>query len=128
MKRPINRPEETIHRALAAFLDTALPSDSYWFSVPNQRGTRKRFEMGILQALGVKSGVPDIIILVRGQFIGLEVKAPKGTLNDNQKAASDRIFKSGGLYSVVRSPEEAERYLRSAGVQLRASILPREAA
>lgn len=118
----MNRPEEITHRAIASFLTVALPSDSYWFSVPNQRGTRKRFEMGILKALGVKSGVPDIVILARGQFIGLEVKAPKGSIQDSQKAASDAIFKAGGLYSVVRSVDDAERFLRSAGVQLRVAV------
>lgn len=119
----MNRPEETVQKAIVRFLGIALPGDSFLFATTNQRGTRKRFEMGILKAMGARAGVPDLCLLHRGRFIGIEVKAEKGRLSENQANASDAIVKAGGLYSVVRSVEEAERYLRSVGVALRATVL-----
>jgi hypothetical protein len=105
------------------FLGTALPPDSFMFAVTNQRGTRRKFEMGVLKAMGARAGVPDLVILHRGRFIGLEVKAEKGKLSDRQADCADAIVNAGGFFSVVRSVEEAERCLRAWGVILRATVL-----
>ena len=120
----MNRPEEQIQRAVVRFLGHALPTDAYCFAVPNQRGTRKKFEMGILKALGVRAGVPDIVILWAGKFIGLEVKAPGGRLSEHQEAARTAIVRACGIYEVVRSVEEVERFLLKWQVPLRATVLP----
>lgn len=118
----MKRPEETIHRAVAAYLKVALPGACYWTSIPNQRGTRKRFEMGILKALGVKAGAPDIILCWDGRFIGIELKAPGGKLSDNQESTSDSITLAGGVYTVARSVDDVDGFLRIIGVPLRASL------
>jgi hypothetical protein len=123
MASKIKRPEEQLQRTIVLFLSTALPPDSYMFATTGQRGTRKRFEMGILKAMGARPGVPDLIVLHRGRFMGLEVKAEKGRLSDNQADAADAIVNAGGFYSVVRSVEEVERCLRGWGVILRATVL-----
>jgi hypothetical protein len=102
----VQRAEEQIQRAIVQFLDKALPPDSFAFAVANQRGTRRRFEMGILKAMGVRPGCPDLVILHRGRFIGLEVKAEKGKLSDRQADCADAIVNAGGFFSVVRSVEE----------------------
>lgn len=117
------RPEEALQKAIVRFLGIALPPDSYMFATTNQRGTRKKFEMGILKAMGARAGVPDLIILHRGKFFGLEVKAEKGRLSDRQASAADLIVAAGGYFSVVRSVEEVERCLRAWGVILRATVL-----
>lgn len=118
----MNRPEEANHRAIAAYLRAAAPSSFYWTSVAHQRGTRKRFEMGILKALGVRSGCPDIVACHNGRFIGIEIKAPKGRLSENQEATSDAITLAGGLYAVVRSVDEVDAFLRMIGVPMRGRI------
>lgn len=123
-----NRPEETLQRAIVGFLGIALPPDSYMFAVTNQRGTRRKFEMGILKAMGARAGVPDLVIIHRGRFFGIEVKAEKGCLSDHQATAADDIVRAGGFYSVVRSVEEVERCLRGWGVILRATVIPLEVA
>lgn len=120
-RRVSARPEEQIQKAIVQYLNVALPADSYFFATTNQRGTRKRFEMGILKAMGARAGVPDLVILCRGRFIGLEVKAPKGSLSDHQANAADAIVNAGGLYSVVRSIDDVERILRGWGIVLKAA-------
>jgi hypothetical protein len=41
------------------FLGTALPPDSFMFAVTNQRGTRRKFEMGVLKARSHRRNPPD---------------------------------------------------------------------
>lgn len=120
------RGEDHIQSAIVRFLDRALPGDSYFAAIPN--GFRKtRAGAGIAKATGLRAGAPDLFIVTRGLFIGLEVKTAKGRLQDSQKDAADRIVQAGGLWSVVRSVEDVERFLRASGVALRASVLPQEA-
>lgn len=118
------RPEEQLQKAIVQFLGIALPPDAYLFATTNQRGTRKKFEMGILKAMGARAGVPDLCLIHRGRFFGLEVKAEKGRLSEHQADAADKIVEAGGHYSVVRSVEEVERCLRGWGVILRATVIP----
>lgn len=123
-RRGLHRPEEQIHRAIVQFLGMALPGDAFMFAIPSQRGTRKRFEMGILKALGVRPGCPDLVVLHRGKFLGLEVKSHTGRISDHQADVADKIVQAGGYYSVVKSVEEVERCLRGWGVILRATVIP----
>ena len=59
-------------------------------------------------------GLPDIIILYRARFIGLEVKS-KGywKYTDDQQAMKEKIRDNGGFYEVVISLEEAQLALKN---------------
>ncbi len=52
-------------------------------------------------------GLPDIIILHNGDFLGLEVKRPGGVMRVEQEEFGKNIQKSGGYYAVVRHLDEA---------------------
>lgn len=52
------------------------------------------------------NGVPDIILIHKGQFIGLEVKQPKGKQSDNQKIFENNCKKAGGQYHIVTSLDD----------------------
>jgi hypothetical protein len=115
----VRRPEEQLHRSVAQLLRTAAP-ELLWWSTPNQRGTRKRWEMGVLYALGVKSGVPDICIVLPGGQLGcIELKAKGGALTDSQKAFGQHLKMSGGLWACCRSLDEVIITLEAWGVPLR---------
>lgn len=51
-------------------------------------------------------GAPDIICVVRGQFIGIEVKDAKGKQNENQVDFQKRLEAAGGVYIVARSLDD----------------------
>lgn len=51
-------------------------------------------------------GVPDIIVIKDGKFIGLEVKQPKGKLGESQVEFFRRCTLAGGEYYVVTSVDE----------------------
>lgn len=64
---------------------------------------------------GTSPGCPDIIAIIRGQFVGIEVKTPKGKLSDVQKSFHENIIESGGIVMVVHSVEELESDLQELG-------------
>src|SRR3990167_5156805 len=49
------------------------------------------------------NGLPDIIIIKNGIFIGLEVKRPKARQSDAQVTFQNNLEKNGGQYYVVHS-------------------------
>ena len=55
------------------------------FSVPNE-GQRKVWFLNKLVRMGLKSGVPDLILeFPRGRMVYLEIKAKKGKLSETQQ-------------------------------------------
>jgi hypothetical protein len=62
---------------------------------------------------GLGVGSPDLVLVVAGRFLGLEVKRPKtaehgaGQLSPKQKAWRDKAQRAGVVYRRVRSVEEA---------------------
>jgi hypothetical protein len=94
--------EHDVQCAICDYLD--LIHICYW-AVPNG-GKRSKSEASRMQKSGVKSGVPDLTVLYRGKYFGLEVKrpktlAPKGRLSKNQKIMIERIETAGGEVKIV---------------------------
>lgn len=117
--------EEDEQRTLAQWLDL---HGITWFHVPNQRGTRKRYEMGILWALGVKAGVPDAMILdppprrpeVRG--VAIELKRRKGgRLSTHQQRWIQRLRELGWIAEVCEGADAAIDLLERLGYGKRRS-------
>lgn len=55
-----------------------------------------------------KKGVPDIIVIWRGYFVGLEVKQKGKYLSKDQKEFRDGVIDAGGEYHLVRSIEDVQ--------------------
>lgn len=53
-----------------------------------------------------KKGVPDIIVIHKGKFIGLEVKRPTAQLRPDQAKFSLEVAQNGGYYYKVTSVED----------------------
>jgi VRR-NUC domain. len=51
----------------------------------------------------LKKGVPDIILVFKGQFIGLEVKRQGGKQSEYQLEFEKEVKENGGKYHVVSS-------------------------
>lgn len=58
-----------------------------------------------------KKGIPDIWVIKDGKTIGLEVKAPKGTQQKEQKDIEERFKRNGAEYYIVRSVDEVKKIL-----------------
>ena len=55
-----------------------------------------------------KLGMPDIVCVVNGTFVGLEVKRLKGVQSEGQKAFQRDVTLAGGKYYVVRSIDDVQ--------------------
>ena len=60
---------------------------------------------------GLAPGSCDLIGLVQGRFFALEVKSERGKCTPEQIAFIDLINKNGGFARVVRTIDEAIRYV-----------------
>lgn len=54
-------------------------------------------------------GMPDIVCVIRGQFIGIEVKSPEGRQRADQRDWQTKIETAGGTYILVRSWDEVAK-------------------
>jgi hypothetical protein len=51
-------------------------------------------------------GSPDIVCVVNGQYVGIEVKAPRGRQSENQKEFQRQLEAAGGRYLLVYSLDD----------------------
>ncbi len=75
------------------------------------------------------AGIPDLIGCVEGLFFGFEVKLPdekRSKTSDIQDETIADIEAAGGVARVVRSPEDALRYIAAAISDRNASGTPRK--
>ena len=63
-------------------------------------------------------GVPDILLILDGRFIGIEVKTPKGRQSPDQILFQRRCERHGGLYILARSVDDTKKALLDAGLLL----------
>lgn len=116
---PKARPEEAIQKQVAEYLDWALPAGYRWLHIPNQRGTRSRWENQLLKAMGVKAGAADVLIFTpHGRFVWIELKAPKGILSEEQKDWRDWCRSIGAPWFLCRSLDDMIEALESLQIRI----------
>ena len=111
----MKRPEQQIHKAVVSHLNwRAMPG--VFFFHPANGGFRSKTEAAIFKGLGVKSGVPDLIIFYKAQIFGLELKASYGRLSPSQRLCMDAMELAGARVSIAHSLDEALITLECWGV------------
>jgi len=61
---------------------------------------------GVYRAGVQKKGVPDIIGIINGRFIGIEVKIGKDRQSADQKLVEKEINAAGGVYFIAKSYDD----------------------
>ena len=69
-----------------------------------QRILRRNGSEGFLR--NGKAGSPDLLLCVRGRFVGVECKRPGNRQSESQREAQEAIVRAGGLYWLVYSFDE----------------------
>ena len=109
MKR--NRPEQQIQKAVLEHLAWRGVPGLWWCHVPNG-GYRTAIEAAIFKGLGLIPGVPDLLLVYRGQLYALELKAEGGRLSPNtQIATHERMRAAGVVVGVAYGIDEALAWL-----------------
>lgn len=57
------------------------------------------------------TGIPDILCIIKGQFVGIEVKSEKGIQTDNQKHFQNEVERAGGIYILAKSIDDVQNVL-----------------
>lgn len=140
----MNRPEEQLHRTCVAYLRAALPKPwLVWHSANG--GGRSKAEAGILKAMGVLAGMPDLFVMGPRQaqtpdgivgyttprLIAIEFKAPpkrlrtggpskaRPRLSPAQLARQADLGACGVPYLVIDDLADMVQALRALHVPLR---------
>lgn len=101
----VTKPSDPLEKDIQKAICTALSAAGYLFWRSNNatsykgKATNKAF---------TPDGIPDITIIHKGMFIGLEVKRPHAALRPSQVVMRDRIGLNGGYYYVVTSAKDLE--------------------
>lgn len=109
--------EHQIQKAIAQYLNM---KGLCWWAVPN--GGRRNISVAKkLKAEGVMSGIPDITLIYKGKYYGIEVKkpktsTPKGILSINQKTRIAQIERSGGVVGLAYSVLDVVKLLEIWGI------------
>lgn len=110
------RPEEQLQRAVVQLLAIYEARGLLAFChVPNG-GWRSKAEAGAFVALGVRRGVPDLLVWALGGCFGIELKSATGRLSAEQIAWRNTLASLGHRVYVCRSLDEVEAVLRIEGV------------
>jgi hypothetical protein len=130
----MNRPEESLHRAAVQWLTATLPAPWWFAHVPNG-GARSKAEAGILKAMGVQAGMPDLLLFGPSRVIAVELKAPprrlasgklsaaKPAVSEAQRACIAKLSACGVPVLIIRDLAALETALRGLGVQLKGRSL-----
>jgi len=113
-------PEESLHRAVACFLNVALVDDAFWTTIPAGGGGRVRG--AILKAMGYRRGTPDILIVWQGKAYWIELKAKNGRVSGAQWEVRKALARAGSHVGFAYSADEVESLLRCWGIPLRATM------
>lgn len=57
-------------------------------------------------------GLPDIIAVIRGRFVAIEVKAGRDKQSEYQRARQFEIEKAGGAYLIVRDTNDILQFMQ----------------
>jgi hypothetical protein len=112
--------EQSLQTAVASYLGWALPEYAAWFStIPSGGGGLLRGK--ILKGMGLKAGVPDILIISDGRPYFIELKTARGTLSASQKETIRRLREAGAQVQICRSLEDVRDVIVNVwGIPLRA--------
>ncbi len=101
--------EQQLHRACAEYLAWALKPPAWFTTFPSGGGGKTRG--AILHGLGLKPGVPDLLIVSHGVAYWVELKTPRGKLSADQVICHLDLLDAGCLIAVIRSVDELQRVL-----------------
>ena len=106
----VRRPEQALHKPVADLLSAILIPPTWFSTFPSGGGGKVRGS--ILKGLGLKAGVPDLLIVHEGRAYWIELKAPKtGRLSEAQKVTQPALRAAGSPVANLRTIDEVLRWL-----------------
>lgn len=128
--RPRRAPEQDLQKAVAQFLTLVLTDpQTFWTAFPAGGGGKARG--GQLKAMGLKAGVPDVLVIDRARVLWIELKTDaddvagtlRGKLSQAQKGTQEALRMAGCWVITCRSVAEVENVLRSFKVPMTGRVM-----
>lgn len=115
----LKKSEDDLQADVAAFLEYALPSGCIFHHSPNE-GRRHVSYLNRLKKMGTKYGWPDLELFCPAnctssgynEAIFIELKGPKGRMNENQRRMRDQIIEAGFAWALCKSIEDVYLFLK----------------
>jgi hypothetical protein len=104
------RPEDAIHRVLLQHLRLRAPRDCFFTHFP-AGGARPPVEAAIMKGLGVRAGVPDLLIVHEGTLYGLELKADGRKSTALQEETQEALRRAGAVVATAVGLDAALKQL-----------------
>jgi hypothetical protein len=122
-RRESRRQEWSEQTKLAALLAKYLdPESTFWTSLENKPISRVS---GMFQKRrGVRSGLPDVLVISRGKSIFVELKSRRGVASKAQKQIRLEMLPVGATWWMARSARAAMMALHLSGVVFRRKWKP----
>lgn len=114
-RQPSRMSEQAIQRAVFDHIKRRGERDVYAFHCPNG-GARKRIEAAIFKGIGVRPGIPDVIIIHAAKLYALELKTEAGKLSFAQVTAQAEMRAAGCVTATTYGEDAAIRQLESWGI------------
>lgn len=90
------------------------------FSVPNEAIQKMAWkQISTFKAMGLKSGVSDVIVLIPNKVLFVEFKAAKGVQTAKQKDFQQAVETLGFDYHICRSLEEFKKIIENNTYKIR---------
>lgn len=119
-------PEHALQVQVAQFLAVALRAPTTWTGLDAGAGKMTRASAGRRKARGVRAGWPDLLVMHpapegKGTLvIGIELKAPKGSMSEAQDDMMHSFFRAGAWYVTAKSLDAVVKALEFCKVPLHA--------
>jgi hypothetical protein len=128
-KREGDKYEDDLHVRVAKYLDHVTPSDCVWWHTPNGARydpAKAASTASLLAMMGLRRGIPDILLLYRGTLFGCELKSLTGRATADQASVADDMNRAGAciadpLRRPVRTIEDMEVLLMEWRIPLKFS-------
>lgn len=104
--KPLSRKPLSEHQIQALILDWLKLKGIFHYR-QNSGGMKKGKHF---LKFGAK-GAPDIVCVVKGQYVGIEVKGPKGSMTLGQVFFGHQLTCAGGLYLIASTLEDVTKVL-----------------
>lgn len=111
--------EQGLHAAVARFLDWCLLPPAVWTTFPAGWYRLDKAAAGRLKHVGLKPGMPDILIWHGGHCYGVELKTAQGKLTMLQSDMHARLAKAGVKIIISRRLSDVIALLRDENIPFR---------
>lgn len=107
LKKRKAQPEQALQKACTTWLELQRRARKLtYFAVPNG-GYRRKREAWLLQLMGLRAGIPDMVIgWLPAKIIFIEFKAATGRLSNDQKGIHEELRFFGFSVFVIRNLDE----------------------